>query len=313
MNRIYLSKSIGCLYFVLLLSGNILSQQELFPYKQIQHITNSDGLSNNNVFCILQDKHGFMWFLTGDGLNRYDGYGFKSYRYSPDHHDYIHPGWFTAMVQDSIGIIWIGDNANGFYSFDPVFEKFIHYNYEPGNENSLSNDAIRAIEVGAKNNIWIATANGLNEFNTLTRKFKKYFHADADPTTISNNKVSSVCRDEDGNLWVSTASPGVDHFNPETGKVMRHYSYGSTFLMTGDQNSGIYQINKGNNGNIWINSDHGLTCHNTRTKTARFFNYPGEAIAALTLNGYLSLLEDSENNLWIPRGNDGIDFFNYTS
>ena len=80
MNRIYLSKSIGCLYFVLLLSGNILSQQELFPYKQIQHITNSDGLSNNNIFCILQDKHGFMWFLTGDGLNRYDGYGFKIFR-----------------------------------------------------------------------------------------------------------------------------------------------------------------------------------------------------------------------------------------
>ena len=71
MSRPELAKAIVCLHFVLLLSLELIGQEDIFPYRQIEHFTNNDGLSNNNVFCILQDKQGFIWFLAYDGLNRY--------------------------------------------------------------------------------------------------------------------------------------------------------------------------------------------------------------------------------------------------
>ena len=61
MSRPELAKAIVCLHFVLPLSLELIGQEDIFPYRQIEHFTNNDGLSNNNVFCILQDKQGFIW------------------------------------------------------------------------------------------------------------------------------------------------------------------------------------------------------------------------------------------------------------
>src|SRR4030095_12532554 len=313
MSRPELTKAFVCLHFVLLLSVDLIGQENIFPYRQIEHFTTKHGLSNNKVLCFLQDKQGFMWFLAADGLNRYDGYSFKSYRYSPDHPDYILPGWFTGMAQDSSGIFWISDNSNGIYSFDPAYEKFIHYKYEPGNKNSLSNDQAQGIVTGKKNKIWIPTTNGLNELNTVTGKFKCYYHKEGDSTTISNNFLTSACSDEEGYLWITTASPGVDYFNPETGKVIRHYNYGSSSLISEDVSAGTYQINRGHNGNILIPGDNGITIYNTRTRTTRHYSYPGKINPAILLNAYLNILEDSGNNLWIPTGDNGLDYYNYGS
>jgi ligand-binding sensor domain-containing protein len=286
------------------------AQDSSFHLKPVQQITTDEGLSNNMVYGILQDKKGFMWFLTYTGLDRYDGHTFKTYRYSPEHTDYIRPGFFTPMTQDSSGIIWINNSIAGVYSFNPVTEKFIFYNHIPSDTNSLSDDQNFGTVAGRNDVVWIPTYKGLDKLDTRSQKFSHFKHRNGDSTTISNDFVISACSDEDGNLWIATASPGIDYFNPATGKVMKHFDYGTKKAMTIDANSGIYGVTRGRNGNIWINSrDNGIMCYNTRTKKITEHLHPQQLPFANAGNGLLYVFEDSRNNLWAASGNGGIDFY----
>ncbi len=290
------------------------SQSVNIPPLKFDHITTESGLSNNAVFRIIQDKNGFLWFLTFNGLDRYDGCSFKNYSYSPEHSDYIMPGWFISMEEDSSGMFWIGDGNAGIYSFNPIAEKFTRYIHQPGNENSLSDDQILSIVIRKNGHIWIPTIQGLDELNPHTGIFKHYLHKQGDSTSISNNCVVSICEDEENNLWLMTASPGVDYFNPGTGKVMNHFIYGSASLVTSDLNSGTFAINQGKNGNIWIGSrDNGLFCYNTRTKNVNHFLHHENDSFSISDNAVSNTFEDKEGNYWIGMFNGGLDYYDHTS
>jgi ligand-binding sensor domain-containing protein len=120
----------------------------------------------------------------------------------------------------------------------------------------------------------------------------------------------SVCSDEEGNLWIVTSAPGIDYFNPVTGKVMRHFDYGTKKTITSDANSGIYGVSRGSNGNIWINSrDNGVMCYNTRSKKIIEHLHPPIRLYSNAGNGLLYVYEDSRNNLWAASNDGGIDYY----
>jgi len=88
---------------------------------RFDHITMADGLSNDDVFAILQDRNGFMWFGTQGGLNRYDGYRVTQYRYDPRNPNSIAGDFVQNLLEDSSGGIWTG---NALSRFDPQTETF---------------------------------------------------------------------------------------------------------------------------------------------------------------------------------------------
>src|SRR5215470_20240687 len=77
------------------------------PYLYFSRITSANGLSHNKVNCILQDKRGFIWFGTEDGLNRYDGQYFTVFRNNPSDTSTISGNIITDLLEDEKGIIWI--------------------------------------------------------------------------------------------------------------------------------------------------------------------------------------------------------------
>ena len=87
----------------------------------------SDGLSQNSAYCILQDKKGFIWFGTQDGLDRYDGYKITIYKNSHDDPDTISNNYITSMCEDQSGSLWIGTQNGGLNRFDYASKRFIHY------------------------------------------------------------------------------------------------------------------------------------------------------------------------------------------
>ena len=103
--------------------------QDNFPFPHIENYTTENGLSNNSVYSILEDNKGFLWFATSYGLNRFDGYTFKTYTYDIHDKNSITAGWVWGMMQDKNGTIWIPSSNEGFYSFDNSNEKFIHYRH----------------------------------------------------------------------------------------------------------------------------------------------------------------------------------------
>ncbi len=77
------------------------------------HLGTAQGLSNSNVYCILQDNHGFLWFGTRDGLNKYDGYSFTVYKNNPADKNSLSNNRINGMVEDADGMLWLATWGGG--------------------------------------------------------------------------------------------------------------------------------------------------------------------------------------------------------
>src|SRR3954467_6673476 len=89
-----------------------------------RHLTIADGLSQNAVSAIVQDRRGFMWFGTKDGLNRYDGYQFVVFRHNPFDSTSISDSEISIVFEDSHGRLWVGTRGGGLNRFDRTHERF---------------------------------------------------------------------------------------------------------------------------------------------------------------------------------------------
>ncbi|MBK6754097.1 MAG: response regulator [Flavobacteriales bacterium] len=99
--------------------------QEDTLYLPFRALTIEDGLSQGMVSSIIQDRAGFMWFATKDGLNRYDGYSFRVFRHDPADSSTVRDNFIQAIHEDRAGLLWVGTNS-GLDVFDPVTEVFHH-------------------------------------------------------------------------------------------------------------------------------------------------------------------------------------------
>ena len=116
----YTMKKILFLITVLLQAIGGMAQ----PDCQFSHYSSEDGLSQNTVMSILQDKKGMMWFSTWDGINRFDGYTFKSYKASKKNQLPLINNRVDEMVEDGYGFLWLQTYAEQVYRFNPRTEDF---------------------------------------------------------------------------------------------------------------------------------------------------------------------------------------------
>jgi len=299
MSRIYLLNPFVCLLFILL-AENLLAQKTVVPFPTFDKITTENGLSNNSVYQVIQDKKGFLWFLTGNGLNRYDGYNFKNYGYDPTDSNSVANGFFYSLVQDKNGLLWFNSETEGIYSFNPATEKFFHYQRDPKNKNSLLNDQTTGLVADKTGYIWIATQSGLNRLDPNTNTFTRITPQSNKESNFSNNFISAITIDEDDNLWLVTSVPGLDYFNTKTQKLIRHFDFGSSPNPIEDWNIHPYGADAGQNGNVWIGSRaDGLYCYNTRSKKITHFQHEKNNPYSLSNNGVYKVHEDRNGNLWL--------------
>jgi len=303
-----------CLCFVLCIfvfSSPALSQNKNIRFK---HLSIKDGLSQVTVNCILQDKHGFMWFGTQDGLNRYDGYEFKLYKHDIKDDSTISDNDIWTLYEDREGIIWIGTFSGGLNQFNPWNESFTRF--KSSNENTLSlsdnvsDNDIRAIYEDRDNVVWIGTeGGGLNKFDRKTRKFTPYQHNPNKSNTLSNNDITSICEDKYGTLWVGTNGGGLNKFdkNAEFFYSYKNDSSNSNSL----SNNNVTCIYEDKYGTLWIGTNGGGL--NKFDKKTEFFtsyqNAPSNS-NSLSSNKVTCIYEDKGGTLWIGTSYDGVNRFN---
>ena len=143
MKRIFI---IGLLF---LYAFTLYSQSNIRYYFKTLDI--QDGLSQNTVNAILQDKQGFMWFGTKDGLNRFDGLSFRIFK---KENSALGNNFITALHEDKEGNIWVGTDA-GVYVYNPLLEDFTVFDRVSDTGDMMSR-AVTRIESDEDSDIWIS-------------------------------------------------------------------------------------------------------------------------------------------------------------
>ena len=159
----------------------------LSQYLKFGRLTAEDGLSSDQTWELAQDKRGFMWFGTANGLSRYDGARVKVYRHDPDDPNSLGHNIVRAMIADQSGDLWVGTWGGGLNQYNPEKDAFIRYQHDPDNPHSLSNNTVRTVYEDRAGTIWVGTMRGLNKLDRENRQFTRYQHDPADPNSLSNN------------------------------------------------------------------------------------------------------------------------------
>ncbi|MEM7106475.1 MAG: two-component regulator propeller domain-containing protein, partial [Bacteroidota bacterium] len=172
-----------------------------------------DGLSQSTVIDLVQDKKGFLWIGTMDGLNCFDGYGFKVFKNEPFDSTSLSVNFISTLMVDADGGLWVGTRGGGLHYYLSGKEEFIRCKLETNNTSSISNNFISYIHQTAKGDIWVGTANGLNKVK-LNKKdqdvqitFERFLH---NPERIrgesqSEHYIRALHSDKQNRLWVGTA------------------------------------------------------------------------------------------------------------
>ena len=285
----------SCYFFIVLLFLTCLQGLSQNSQLQFEHI--SEGLSQSNVICILQDREGFMWFGTRNGLNKYDGYQFKIYEQEDFNESSLSYNWITSLLEDENGNIWVGTFGGGVNVFDKETETFARYQYDEKDSTSLSNDLIESIYQDPKGQIWIGTSAGLNLFDKTTHTFKRYTKANAN---LVNDNVSDIVEGDSGELWFVSSTLGVTRFNPETLKSTNYPR-----ISEEEQFYTVREILKDSQGGLWIGTDSQglLKVVEGEDGGITFKGIIREGDAAVSIVG---LLEDSTGKLWVGSQNTGL-------
>jgi len=125
-----------------------------------QNITERNGLSENHVSDIFQDSWGFLWFVTPDGVNHYDGYKFKVFRNDPFDPNSISPGIITKISEDANKNIWIG-TTRGLNKYDRLTNNFSNYSTKDG----LSFHQITALYKDNEGVFWVGMGDVIGRTN----------------------------------------------------------------------------------------------------------------------------------------------------
>ncbi len=177
----------------------ILGLAQNFPQQlniRFDHLTVEDGLSQTTANAILQDKYGFMWFGTQDGLNRYDGYEFKIFTHESGNKNSLSNNYIWTIYEDQDGILWIGSFGGGLTRFDPATESFTHFKHDKGKKNSLSSNDIFGIFEYPEGTLWLRTGNGINKFDKKTGKASYYLE----------RYISALTMQTPGYIWTGVDS-----------------------------------------------------------------------------------------------------------
>lgn len=163
------------------------------PYT-IKHLSIREGLSNNHVVSIAQDKRGSLWFATEEGLNKFDGIRFLTYyKEETTGKQSITGNELNCLLDDPVdSILWIGTQRAGINAYNYANDSFITYRHNENNPKSLVTDDITKIIAASDGNLWICTYwKGVDYFDKQTGQFTHY-NTETVPGFASNHIWSAI-------------------------------------------------------------------------------------------------------------------------
>jgi len=314
-------------YFTLLIffitANNGISQNS--KRKTFEHLNPDQGMNSYIAPCMIQDRAGYLWFGTYNGVDRYDGNGFTSYKYEPGNPNSINSGSVQALCEGKDGNIWIGTSL-GLDMLEPTTGNFSHFVLPPTRTGINFSSYILSICEDTSGILWVGTGDGLNKFDKTTMKFTTFKHDSTDTGSLSNNYIHALLVDKEGTLWIGTGN-GLDKLDRKTGKFI--HCWHDPKNQIGSINIGwdnaieyslTYQINsiyEDNLGSIWLcTNGEGLIEVNPRDGSYTTYKHnlkDTECLNSLTSDNIESIGEDHDGIYWIGTKYNGLSTFNKQS
>lgn len=310
------------------------AQNAVHYYFRTMDIRN--GLSQNTVYQILQDRKGFMWFGTKDGLNRYDGLSFRIYK---KENSGLGRNFVTALYEDYEGNIWIGTDG-GVFIYNPVSDSFAPFGHK-SDKGTVIRDFVTMIGSDGNNNIWISVENqGLFRYNCREKTLLNYLHdsglanvtrfwlngntcwlalyadnlyraeagfdsplqpfKDADGKEIFKGDIINWQVDGPHNCIYVASLNGLTEINQTTGKARR--------LL----NTYVRSLQFRSDDELWVGAESGLYIYNLTKDKVTHLTVPNQDDSyALSDNAIYSLCCDKENGMWIGSYFGGVNYYPY--
>ncbi|HEX2920643.1 MAG TPA: two-component regulator propeller domain-containing protein [Bacteroidales bacterium] len=311
-----------------------LSSAENHYFRQYQV---ENGLSNNNVTSIIQDKHGFIWIGTRDGLNRFDGYSFHVFRETDENINPIRNNWITSLALDNDGSLWIG-TFRGIYKYIEKEQSFTTIKFCEG----LKADNLTFDDEG---NLWCILDGKLVKYNEQLDTYQTY-------TIPDNGFLRSFCFTPTGIIWLTLSNGMLYSFNYPTGEFSGFdlYSHSSKnklgdlttvystmsgeklFVGTTTNGAKIFDIQlhsysdimlkeieqveicvndfiQASPDKVWIASENGLYIYDLSDESYILINKRQLDPYSLSTNSLFTLCKDKENGIWIGSYNGGINYY----
>lgn len=176
---------------------------------QFVSLSIADGLPSSVAYKTVQDRDGFVWIGTQDGLARYDGVGFQVFRHDPADPASLPSNDVSALLVDRAGRLWCGGEATGLNRLEPDGRSFRHWMHRPNELGTLGSNDLFTIAEDADGVIWVGTyLGGLNRL-LPDGSFQRYDHDAEDPDSLRSTSVISLYPDARKRLWIGT-DDGVD-------------------------------------------------------------------------------------------------------
>lgn len=313
-----------------------------------KNLSVQNGLSQNTVNTILQDKQGFMWFGTKDGLNRYDGLSFRKFKHDDRSQRSIGNNFITALYEDEKGNIWVGTDV-GLYIYYPEKDFFEHFT-ELSAENTKIEHTVTAISGDNQGCVWVAVeSQGLFCYELEKEKLRNYT---LENFSFLTTNVQTFAFDNSGTLWIGCYGDGLFYskdrlktLHPYLSPVENKETYANdvvTCLVKGAYNclyvgslkGGVKELNLTSNklhdllladengesvfcrellvasdNELWIGAESGLYIYNLRLGKFVHLRSSINDPYSLSDNAIYSLCKDREGGIWIGSYFGGVNYY----
>lgn len=276
------------------------------PSLYFEKITTQNGLSHNKVNCILQDRRGFMWIGTDDGLNRYDGKQFVHFRYRPGDTAGISGNIITDLLEDKDGLIWIATADGGVSRYDywaAPRVQFKAYKHIPGEVASIPVNTVNSLLEDKRGYLWLATSGKhVLRFDKKTERFED--------VTRSGKTALDLCLDKDGTIWVGRQGGGILKINAATLAVTEDERYHDLYADLPHVTVTAFYRDAANN--MWYGSwDKVLYRHNPVMYKEEAFH--GSGTGMFQNDEISSFAEDKWGRLWMGGKEKGLHLYDRTT
>jgi len=261
--------------------------------KYIIKINSAQGLSHNVVNDVKQDDEGFIWVATQDGLNRYDGYKFKVFRFDPEDSTSISDNYIKSIYYGHNKSLWISTRY-GLNLYNAADDNFHRFRFGTGGELDITK-----ITGSRDGGLWICNyLGGVYYFNTSENTFRQII-----PNEQSLEPAMTVLEDNQGFLWVGTGGQGVHVYSLNDLNAQPYIALDEKLKKLNLKF--IETIFNDNSGNIWIGSRDGLVLYQRRSD--EFFQFH-KTTEPLSLGGniILDITQDYNDNLLIGTQEGGL-------